>query len=93
MTSSRALYAELHDSQLRPGDYVLVSDRFLPGGGQSPSRTLLPAPVPPYLQRILSVKAETSMTLFRVLPGAAFLPVPATPQPPAYHWWNRFDTD
>ncbi len=93
VTSSRVLYAEMHDGHIQAGDYVLVSDRFLPGGGEPASHTLLPAPAPPYLEKVLSVKAEKHMTLYRVLPGVRALPLPATPPPPPRHWWDQFDTD
>jgi len=91
--SSRELYHEIHSGRIRPGDYILVKDKNLPAPGRPPSTTLMPAPGPPYLQQVLKTKAEKRVTLYRVLPGAARAPVPKTPPPPAWHWYDQFDTD
>jgi 4-amino-4-deoxy-L-arabinose transferase-like glycosyltransferase len=91
--SSRALYAQIHDGKIKAGDYLLVNTRYLGDSDEPDSMKLLPAPQPPYFEEILKVKAEDPMVLYRVLPTAARMPVPATPQPAATHWWQQFDTD
>ena len=91
--SSRQLYAEIRSGQIKPGDYILVDTKYLPQGGQPEDTKFLPPPQPPYFQKVLQVKAEDPMVLYRVLPAAASMPVPATPAPPPWHWWQQFDTD
>ncbi|HET7675767.1 MAG TPA: hypothetical protein VFL54_09620, partial [Gammaproteobacteria bacterium] len=92
--SARALYLGIHDGRIKPGDYVLVNREYLPGGrADGTDQRLSPAPALPYFARVLSVKAEGELILYRVSPGADKLPIPATPEPPPHHWWERFDTD
>jgi 4-amino-4-deoxy-L-arabinose transferase-like glycosyltransferase len=91
--SSRELYAEIHAGKINPGDYILVDTKYLPGGGQPDDRSFLPVPQAPYFRQVLKVKAEDPMMLYRVLPRAAVLPMPATPAPPPFRWWQQFDTD
>jgi hypothetical protein len=54
---------------------------------------LLPAPGAPWFEKILEVKAEDPMVLYRVLPSAAQQTLPQTPQPAPSEWWEQFDTD
>lgn len=91
--SSRQLYAEIHAGVIKSGDYVLVNTKYLPSGGQPDDMKFLPTPTMPYFQQVLRVKAEDPMVLYRVVPGAEKLPLPATPAPPPMHWWQQFDTD
>jgi len=91
--SSRELYAEIHRGEIKPGAYVLVNTKYLGPSDQPENRKFLPLPQPPYFEKIFKVKAEEPMMLYRVLPAAAHMPVPATPQPPPAHWWQQFDTD
>jgi 4-amino-4-deoxy-L-arabinose transferase-like glycosyltransferase len=92
--SARALYRDVHDNQLKAGDYVLANRKYLPGGHRdSGEQRLSPAPAPPYFKEVATFKAEGKLTLYRVLPGADKLPVPPTPKPPPRHWWDQFDTD
>ncbi|MGA9855222.1 MAG: hypothetical protein WBR29_08120 [Gammaproteobacteria bacterium] len=91
--SSRELYAQIHDGEVKAGDYVLVNVRYLGDSGEPDAMKLLPAPQPPYFKEILKVKAEDPMVLYRVLPKAVNKPVPATPQPAPTKWWQQFDTD
>ncbi|HET8552592.1 MAG TPA: hypothetical protein VFM97_08980 [Gammaproteobacteria bacterium] len=92
--SARALYRSVHAGRIKPGDYVLVNREYLPGGhSDNANRRLSPAPAPPYFERVKTFKAEGGLTLFRVMPGANRLPIPPTPEPPAHHWWDQFDTD
>lgn len=91
--SSRELYTEIHSGKIRPGDYVLVDTKYLPASSQPDSLKFLPAPQAPYFRKVLQVKAEDPMVLYRVLPGAGALPLPATPLPAPIYWWERFDTD
>ncbi|HET7650054.1 MAG TPA: hypothetical protein VFL15_05080 [Gammaproteobacteria bacterium] len=91
--SSRALYQEIHDGQIRAGDYVLVDVKYMPAGGEADDMKLLPAPGAPWFEKVMDVKAEDPMVLLRVLPGAAKQPVPQTPQPAPTVWWEQFDTD
>ncbi|MGH8313171.1 MAG: hypothetical protein ACRER9_07775, partial [Gammaproteobacteria bacterium] len=91
--SSRQLYLEIHTGQIRPGDYILVNTKYLPQGGPPDDMKFLPPPQAPYFEEVLRVKAEDPMALYRVLPAAASRPVPETPVPPPWHWWEQFDTD
>ncbi|MDE2234245.1 MAG: hypothetical protein KGK44_01705 [Gammaproteobacteria bacterium] len=91
--SSRQLYAEIHAGKINSGDYILVDTKYLPGGGQPEDLSFLPVPQAPYFQQVLKVKAEDPMVLYRVMPKAMGLPLPATPQPAPSHWWQQFDTD
>ena len=91
--SSRELYAQVHDGEIRAGDYVLVNTRYLGDSAEPDAMKFLPAPQPPYFEEVLGVKAEDPMVLYRVLPKAADRPLPATPQPAPTHWWQQFDTD
>jgi 4-amino-4-deoxy-L-arabinose transferase-like glycosyltransferase len=91
--SSRELYQQIHGGEIKAGDYILVNTKYLDGGGQSRAMKFLPAPQPPYFEKICEVKAEDPMALYRVLPKAMDLPVPATPAPAALRWWQQFDTD
>lgn len=92
--SSRQLYSELRSGQIRPGDYLLVHERFLPRPGVTPGAdTLSPVPRYPYFQRVVTVHFNGVLDVYRVLPAAASMPMPPTPEPPPHHWWQRFDTD
>lgn len=91
--SSRELYAQIHQGKIRPGDYILVNAKYLAAGGAPAAMKFLPAPPARYFQEVLRVQAEDPMVLYRVLPAAAAMPVPATPAPPPWHWWEQFDTD
>jgi len=91
--SSRELYAQVHDGEIKAGDYVLVNTRYLGDSDEPDAMKFLPAPQPPYFEEVLKVKAEDPMVLYRVLPKAADRPLPATPQPGPTHWWQQFDTD
>jgi len=91
--SARTLYQEIHDGQIKAGDYVLVDVKYLPAGGQPDNMKLLPAPGAPWFEKVMEVKAEDPMVLFRVLPGAVKQPVPQTPTPAPTEWWEQFDTD
>lgn len=91
--SSRQLYTEIHEGKIRPGDYILVNTKYLRSGGQPDDTKFLPAPQAPYFAEVLRVKAEDPMVLYRVLPAAASMPMPDTPVPPPWHWWEQFDTD
>lgn len=91
--SSRELYAEIHKGRIKPGAYVLLDTKYLPGSSQPAAMKLLPAPAAPYFREVLRVKAEDPMVLYQVLPGAGNLPIPETPVPAAFHWWQQFDTD
>ena len=91
--SSRQLYLEIHNGRIRPGDYILVNAKYLPPGGPPDDMKFLPPPQAPYFEEVLRVKAEDPMALYRVLPAAASRPVPETPVPPPWHWWEQFDTD
>ncbi|HEX7340752.1 MAG TPA: hypothetical protein VF269_00600 [Rhodanobacteraceae bacterium] len=92
--SARTLYQRLHDGRIRPGDYVLVNRQYLPGGRRDHgNERFSPTPAPPYFKKVEAFKTEDGLVLYRVMLGADKLPVPATPQPPPHHWWERFDTD
>ncbi len=91
--SSRELYAQIHDGEIRSGDYVLVNSRYLGDSDEPDDMKLLPAPQAPYFEELLKVEAEDPMVLYRVLPKAGALPVPITPPPALMHWWQQFDTD
>jgi 4-amino-4-deoxy-L-arabinose transferase-like glycosyltransferase len=87
---ARAVYTAVHDGRLRPGDYLLVyRDNLLQRG----SYALQPPPKAPYFARVMMLRSKGGIVVFRVLPGAAGAPLPATPKPPATPWWSRFDTD
>lgn len=92
--SARALYEDLRTGRIEPGDYLLVNAEYLPGGdAYDTDQRLEPVPAPPYFEPVVSVQANGDMRLYRVLPGAARLPLPDTPSPPPRHWWDQFDTD
>ncbi|MGB9428405.1 MAG: hypothetical protein WCC11_00760 [Gammaproteobacteria bacterium] len=91
--SSRQLYDEIRVGKIKPGDYILVNTKYLPDGGQPNDMKFLPAPAAPAFAPVLKVKAEDPMLLYRVLPAAALMPMPVTPEPAPWHWWEQFDTD
>ena len=91
--SSRELYEEIHTGQIKPGDYLLVNTKYLLGSGEPDSMKFLPPPRPPYFEKVLEVKAEDPMVLYRVLLPAASMLMPQTPQPRPWRWWEQFDTD
>ncbi len=92
--SARALYAEIHSGAILPGTYLLVYRDVLPVAGRSvTSRTLSPPPNPRYFARVFSIPAQGGLILFRLLPAIRHMPVPKTPKPPPWHWWDQFDTD
>jgi hypothetical protein len=93
VTSSRELYAEIHDGRIKPGDYLLVADKFMPLGAEQNPGKLVPAPDPKYFDQIIKTHAEDNMLLFRVKPEASTMPLPATPEPTSLEWWQQFDTD
>jgi len=90
--SSRELYQKIHDGVIKPGDYILVPERFLPVADQE-SDKFVPAPSKLAFEDVLHVTAEEPMRLYRVRPEAAMLPVPETPEPAKLEWWQQFDTD
>lgn len=90
---ARALYQALHEGKLRPGDYLLVYRDDLPAHGARGPQRLDPQPAPPYFARVMTLASKGGIAVYRVLPGAAAAPVPATPAPPPVRWWERFDTD
>ncbi|MGH8279785.1 MAG: ArnT family glycosyltransferase [Gammaproteobacteria bacterium] len=91
--SSHELYAEIHAGRIKPGAYVLIDTKYLPGSTQPDALKFLPAPQAPYFREVLQVKAEDPMALYQVLPGAENQPLPGTPVPAPLHWWEQFDTD
>ncbi len=90
---ARALYAAVHAGRLKPGDYVLVDVTDLAADGGRGPFVFRPAPAPPYFKFVMRLPFKEGLKVYRVLPGAAEAPVPATPQPPPAPWWARFDTD
>jgi hypothetical protein len=93
--SSRELYQNIHSGKMGEGDYLLVAEKHLPAAAEEalPGK-LWPAPAPPWFEHVLSVKAETKVQLFRVMPGAVQLQVPPTPEPEKLNWRDmQFDTD
>ena len=95
VNSARQLYAEIRGGRMAPGDYLMVSGIYRPGpAGHSSATTLSPWPGPPYFEPVLSLKTEKNLQLFRLLPGAGSLAVPATPEPERPDWRSaEFDTD
>ncbi|EQD44582.1 glycosyl transferase family protein [mine drainage metagenome] len=92
--SARALYAEIHSGVIRPGSYLLVYRDALPAANRKvTSRTLSPPPNPRDFARVFSIPAQGGLILYRLLPTIRHMPVPKTPQPPPWHWWDQFDTD
>jgi len=91
--SARSLYAMVHSGQMRPGDYLLVTRHLLARGNERGGAILAPRPAPPYFEKVMAVKADGGLILYRVLPGAGQLPPPPTAAPPPHHWWQAFDTD
>lgn len=92
--SARELYAEIHTGKIRPGSYLLVYRSALPAGNRPiTAQTLDPAPNPKYFARILTIPAQGGLILYRLLPSVRQMPVPKTPRPPPWHWWDQFDTD
>lgn len=90
--SSRELYQKIHDGVIKPGEYILVPERFMPVADQE-SDKLVPAPSKLYFDDVLHVSAEEPMRLYRVKPEAATMPMPKTPEPTPLKWWQQFDTD
>ncbi len=91
--SARELYEKIHGGEIKPGDYVLVNRKYLPGRGAPKPLVLSPAPRPPFMDLVLTAKAEGRLDLYRILPGAEKVSIPATPSPPKHYWWEKFDTD
>lgn len=92
--SARDLYAALNGGMLQAGDYVLADQRYLLHGDGAPhGESLAPAPQAPYFETVLDLHQDQHLVLYRVLPGAASAPIPATPEPYPVRWWERFDTD
>ena len=91
--SSREFYAKIHDGSIKPGDYVLFEEKYMPLGTEQDPSKLVPAPDPKYFDMVLKTQAEDDMYLFRVKPEAATMPVPTTPEPLPLLWWQQFDTD
>jgi len=91
--SSRELYQKIHDGVIKPGDYILVNDYSIPQDDEQDPTMFRPAPLKAEFEVVLHAQAEEPMTLYRVKPGAADLPLPKTPEPPPLQWWNQFDTD
>src|SRR5699024_8597188 len=90
---ARELYAAIAAGRVKPGDYLLVPRTDLVRGGAHGPLTLKPAPKPPFFQPVMKRSTKGGIFVFRVQPGAASLPAPATPTPPPAPWWLRFDTD
>ena len=80
-------------SDIKPGSYILVADKYLPLGTEQDPTKLVPAPDPKYFEQLIKTRAEDTMVLYRVKPEAANMPVPQTPEPPPLQWWQQFDTD
>jgi 4-amino-4-deoxy-L-arabinose transferase-like glycosyltransferase len=91
--SSRELYAKIHSGEIRPGDYILVTEKYMPLGSEQDPEKFVPAPDPKYFEQVMKIRAEDPMFVFRVKPAAATMSVPATPEPAPLQWWNQFDTD
>lgn len=91
--SSRELYTKIHNGQIKPGNYILVNVKYLPEGGEPDDIKFLPPPASLAFSKVLEVKAEDPMVLYRVLPAAVTIPVPTTPEPAPWRWWEQFDTD
>ncbi|MDN5864978.1 MAG: hypothetical protein L0I62_07160 [Gammaproteobacteria bacterium] len=90
---ARTLYAAIASGRIEPGAYVLVSETDLAKHGARGALTLKPAPAPPYFEYVMHISTKGGIRAYRVMPGAATLPAPPTPQPPPAPWWTRFDTD
>lgn len=93
LRTPRALYGAIASGRLGAGDYVLVYESNLPKFGPRGPFTLKPAPAPPYLEFVMRLSAKGGIRAYRVMPHAARLPAPPTPQAPPAPWWVRFDTD
>ncbi len=92
--SARDLYTALNSGALQPGDYVLTDQRYIVSAEEIPTgESLVPTPQAPYLDLVLDLHQDQHLMLYRVLPGAASAPLPATPEPYPVRWWERFDTD
>jgi 4-amino-4-deoxy-L-arabinose transferase-like glycosyltransferase len=92
--SARALYAEVRSGRIAAGSYLIVYRNTLPVPGRNPtSVTLSPPPNPAYFTRVLSIPAQGGLILYRVRKRAQSMPLPITPIPPPWHWWDQFDTD
>lgn len=91
--SSRELYAKVHDGEIKPGDYILMEDKYMPLGTEQDPQKWVPAPDPRYFELVMKVKAEDPMYLYRVKPAATSMQVPQTPGPAPLQWWEQFDTD
>lgn len=93
--SARELYAMLAAGEIVPGDYVLVrSDLLESESSADPSLRLQPYPNDEFFEHVLTTKAEKSMVLLRVVPGAPATDLPETPDPPVLNWRDEmFDTD
>lgn len=93
--SSRELYSNIANGDIKPGDYVLVRQSLL--GTQADSNAairLIPYPSPEIFEFVLEVEIEKPVVLLRVLTGARFVDVPATPEPAVLNWRDAmFDTD
>ncbi|HEX7964139.1 MAG TPA: hypothetical protein VF651_00360 [Gammaproteobacteria bacterium] len=91
--SSRELYAKIQGGEIKPGDYILVNEKYLPLGSEQDPVKFVPEPSPKYFEQVMKVRAEDPMVLYRVKPEALAMPTPKTPEPPALEWWQQFDTD
>ena len=91
--SSRELYAKIQSGEIKPGDYILVNEKYIPLDSEQDPTKFVPAPDPKYFEQVMKVRAEEPMVVFRVKPAAVGMPVPATPEPPPLEWWQQFDTD
>ncbi|HEX7339528.1 MAG TPA: hypothetical protein VF271_06285 [Rhodanobacteraceae bacterium] len=92
--SARTLYQRVHSGRIQAGDYLLVNKMYLPDGRHDHgNEQLAPEPAPPYFKKVGTFNVEGGLVLYRVMPGANQLPIPATPVPPPHHWWEQFDTD
>lgn len=93
----RALYGELANGGMKPGDYLLLDGKHLPppaGRGDSP--TLTPAPAPPFFILVLDLRArpgKPGLLLYRVTGEAPLQRPPPTAAPEPVQWWEKFDTD
>ena len=91
--SSRELYADIHDGSIKPGDYVMVNEKYIPLGEEQDPSKFVPAPDPKYFEQVLKVDMEDTTLVYRVKPAAASMPLPKTPEPAPLEWWQQFDTD
>jgi dolichol-phosphate mannosyltransferase len=95
--SSRDLYEQIHSEEIRPGDYLLVNEKYLTCDNKNDPAALCPTPDPNRFKEIsegsTTYIGSSRLILFRVRLKAAAASVPSTPEPPPVQWWEKFDTD